>query len=113
MLHQLKCYDGGTMSEIEKFISDFKQYERSHVLFNTFSYGYCYYFAVILKARFPQGEIMYHHTNHYMLGLGGRLYDITGDCTDKYDDNMLCKWDELNDEDSLLYNRLVRDCIIK
>lgn len=101
------------MSEIEKFIHDFKQYERSHVIFNTFSYGYCYYFAVILKSRFPKGEIMYHHTNHYLFKLDDRLYDITGDCTDSYNDSMLCNWDELKIEDELLYGRLVRDCIIK
>ena len=101
------------MSEIEKFISDFKQYEHSFVLYNTFVYGYCYYFAVVLKARFEQAEIMYHHTNHYMVKIDGKLYDITGDCTEQYNDGMLCRWDDLKIEDDLLYNRLVRDCIIK
>ena len=74
--------------------------------------GYCYYFAQILLSRFPYGVLMYHHSNHFMVDINGRLYDASGDVTEKYSDNMITTWDDLVDEDQVLVLRLIRDCIL-
>ena len=45
--------------------------------------------------------------NHFMTEIDGRLYDITGDVTGKYDAE---PWDELDDE--LLKQHIERACIM-
>lgn len=45
--------------------------------------------------------------NHFVAEIEGRLYDITGDVTDKYD---VIAWDDLDDD--LLRARIIRDCIM-
>ena len=45
--------------------------------------------------------------NHFVTEIGGRMYDITGDVTEKYD---VEPWEEL--DDSSLKKRIVRDCIM-
>ena len=52
----------------------------------TFSRGCCYWFAHILHSRFPRSEIRYDPAwNHFTCFINGRLYDITGEVTGKYD----------------------------
>ena len=45
--------------------------------------------------------------NHFVTQIQGRLYDITGDVTEKY---QVKPWDALDDE--LLKKRIIRDCIL-
>lgn len=45
--------------------------------------------------------------NHFVTEIDGRMYDITGDVTGKYN---VEPWDEL--DDSSLKKRIVRDCIM-
>ena len=73
-----------------------------------FTSGCCYWFAVILHCRFPDSTLMYDQVeNHFVTQIQGRLYDITGDVTEKY---QVKPWDALDDE--LLRKRIIRDCIL-
>ena len=91
------------MSEIEKFIERF----RTNDTIKVFTCGCCYWFAYILCGRFPQAKLMYDLVaNHFVAEIDGRLFDITGDVTDKY---IVIPWDSYDDE--LHKQRIVRDCI--
>jgi hypothetical protein len=69
--------------------------------------GNCYYFAVILKNRFPDGEIVYDQIKgHFMFLLNDILYDYSGIVDSDYD-----KLDNIKKTDPLLYSYLVRDCM--
>lgn len=87
--------------EILKFISNFKDMQ-DHYL-----YGKCYWFAIILQTRF--GGVLYYNQveNHWVTKIGETLYDVQGvvNSTD-YEE-----WPGEIIEDTLYYNRLVRDCI--
>ena len=78
------------MTEVLEFIRRFKTYDDVGILEETFSRGYCYYFAVILQERFG-GEILYDPIEgHFVTRIVDEdwrvhLYDITGDVTMKYD----------------------------
>ena len=75
-----------------------------------FTHGCCYWFAYILFRRFLQdgAKLMYDEIdNHFGTLIGDKVYDITGDVTDKYD---WSEWDQLRD--ASLRKRIVRDCIM-
>ena len=68
-----------------EFINKFKFANKQNVLENTFTNGYCYYFAIILKTRFPSGKILFDKDfNHFVFQYDNKLYDITGNVTKKY-----------------------------
>lgn len=93
--------------EILNFIKNFNGAE------NVFLNGCCYWFAFILLSRFG-GEIKYFEIlNHFVTNINGRLYDISGDVTEKYKDEIIKKWEDVEDYDPSLFNRIVRDCILK
>ena len=58
-----------------------------------------------LCARYIQFEIQ--TSNHFGTKINGRVYDITGDVTFKYEWK---PWSEVDDE--LLRARIIRDCIM-
>ena len=70
--------------------------------------GNCYYFAVILKERFKDGEIVYDQIKgHFLFLYKNKLYDFSGVVFDEpYE---LLK--DIKESDPLLYKRLERDCI--
>lgn len=76
--------------------------------------GCCFWFAFILQERFG-GTMMYEPVeNHYLQEIGGRLYDVSGDVTDQYGASKhLMRWSDMEQFDSSLYRRLIRDCIKK
>lgn len=100
--------------EIANFLQRFHNFE--HDVTHTFVHGCCYWFAVMMHARFPQSRIMYAYkikptdeelawieqgkidagrcfaAMHFVTEINGRLYDITGDVTDKYE---VKPWDEV------------------
>lgn len=91
---------------MDKFLARFHESENVDTVFTN---GCCYWFAMILFIRFinEYAAIMYDQTvNHFGTMIDGRIYDITGDVTDKYNWK---PWSELDDE--LLRKRIVRDCI--
>lgn len=95
------------MSKVEGFIKRFHDYEKTD---DTFQFGCCYWFAFILYRRFLRegAKIMYDQVeNHFGTMVSGKVYDITGDVTGKYDWE---PWEKLDDE--LLKERIIRDCIM-
>ncbi len=71
--------------------------------------GNCFFFAVILKNRFPQGTIYYDVINgHFIFKYEDNYYDWTGII---YSDGYLVEWDNFNDYDSLQKQRIINDCI--
>ena len=73
--------------------------------------GNCYYFAVILKDRFPEGKIFYDvRLGHFVYHYFGQFYDWIGiyDCNEDY----LIPWDTFGIYDSARKQRIVRDCIM-
>ena len=76
-----------------------------------FSKGCCYWFAYILFMRFwhepYHAELMYDEIeNHFGCKVGGSVYDITGDVTEKH---RWKPWFSLKDES--LRERIRRECI--
>lgn len=72
--------------------------------------GNCYYFAVILKARFPCGVIFYDVIyGHFIVQIGGLYYDHNGivDLTDRF----LVEWENFDAYDSNQKRRILIDCI--
>lgn len=94
------------LTEVNNFLNRFHSYMNVDEVFTN---GCCYWFATILCNRFPtQSRMMYDQVaNHFVVEIEGRLFDITGDVTDKYKAE---PWDEL--DDNLLKRRIVRDCIM-
>ena len=98
---------------IERFINDFKKFETDDVLVKTFTEGYCYYFVLILKHRFPNGNICYTNPFHFIFNLDNKFYDITGDCTDKYKPEDIIEWDKLLNINPEKTKIITRDIINK
>lgn len=72
--------------------------------------GNCYYFAVILKDRFPDGKIYYDVINgHFVFEYDDDFYDWTGVVKP---DGRLVEWNKFEDYDYLLKQRIIRDCIL-
>lgn len=77
--------------------------------------GNCYYFAVILKDRFPEGKIYYDVINcHFVFGYqdnyGWSFYDWNGFVSPN--SRILIEWDRFDKYDSLRKERIIRDCIM-
>jgi hypothetical protein len=100
---------------ILKFIAKFNSHECLFVLQETFTKGFCYYFAIILKERFPESTIYYDQIDgHFIVLYEFKFYDITGHLP-KYDTENrggLWRWDRLEAEDELLFDRIWRDCVM-
>lgn len=77
--------------------------------------GNCYYFAVILKDRFPEGEIYYDVIDgHFLFKLGIGFYDYEGHAYyDAYPTNKdFVPWDKFDEYDPIQKEVIVRDCIM-
>lgn len=73
--------------------------------------GNCYFFAVILKERFG-GDIYYDDIfGHFAAMIDGELYDWRGQHTKTPEEHWV-KWDEYDKYDSLLKQRIIRDCVL-
>lgn len=103
---QLPTYAG-----VERFIRDFKCFDSGEVT-RTFTNGYCYWFAFILHTRFPDSQIMYYAVgNHFACKIRDRIFDITGDITDKH--QFFEPWDEYKKLDPLETSRIIKYCVDK
>ena len=72
--------------------------------------GNCYYFAIILKDRFPDGKIFYDVINgHFIFFYDGKYYDWTGEIKP---DGYLVEWDKFDKYDSLQKQRIIHDCLL-
>ena len=92
-------------------VSDFLKRFHFHTdIDEVFTNGCCYWFANILYHRFLNtgATIMYDEViNHFGTMIGNKIYDITGDVTDKYN---WVSWDSIHD--TALKSRIIRDCIM-
>lgn len=74
--------------------------------------GNCYYFALILKDRFPKGKILYDAIyGHFFFQYNGKVYDHSGELVwpgGAY----AVYWDEMDKYDPLVKERIIRDCIL-
>ena len=71
--------------------------------------GNCFYFSIILKARFPQGNIFYDVIDgHFLFKYQNSFYDWTGKIKP---DGYLVEWDKFNEYDCLQKQVIIRDCI--
>jgi hypothetical protein len=73
--------------KIKKVIKEFKKFDKDNVLIKTFTQGFCYDFACILKMNFPKGEIYFiKNRRHYVFKINNKFYDITGEVNIKKED---------------------------
>ena len=101
---------------ILNFIDRFTSKGKRQEVIDCFQNGCCYWFAYILSERFidpslTKSMIYYDEINNhfgYYDQESNRIYDITGDVTNKYDWE---PWEEVVDRDLLHVKRIVRDCI--
>ena len=74
--------------------------------------GNCYYFALILKDRFPSGHIVYDVVwGHFFFEYDGRCYDYSGELILPIG-SYLVYWDQMDKYDPLVKERIIRDCIM-
>ena len=72
--------------------------------------GNCYYFAIILKDRFPEGKIFYDVIHgHFVFKYQDELYDWNGIHNS---DGFLVDWESFDEYDSVLKKRIIRDCVL-
>lgn len=72
----------------------------------------CYYFALILKDRFPEGTIVYDVVEgHFMLRIDRYYFDWHGSYT-FIDESPFIEWDTFDEYDTLQKERIIRDCIL-
>ena len=77
--------------------------------------GNCYYFAIILLARFPNAVIYYDTLKgHFFATIDSVPYDWNGIIVEdniEYFKKYCIRWDKMQDYDSLVCERVTRDCI--
>lgn len=74
--------------------------------------GNCYYFALILKDRFPSGCIVYDVIwGHFFFEYDGKCYDYSGELVLPIGAYSVY-WDDMNNYDPLVKERIIRDCIM-
>ena len=74
--------------------------------------GNCYYFAIILKDRFPQGTILYDVIDgHFVILIDNKIYDWQG-IVSKDRNHRYVIWDQFDEYDELQKERIIRDCIL-
>lgn len=72
--------------------------------------GNYYYFALILRDRFPGGIIYYDVINgHFIYQYNGNYYDWTGII---YPQGYLVNWDEFDKYDNNQKQRIIKDCLM-
>ena len=71
----------------------------------------CYYFAIILKARFPEGDIFYDTIDgHFLFKWNGKYYDHEGVVTPDKEEAVI-EWDKFKEYDENRYKAVVEGCI--
>ena len=103
--------------EVLAFIRRFTNDGKHADVIDCFTNGCCYYFANAIWLRFGnlvfdkdhKIEVVYDQVaNHFGCQIDDRVYDVTGDVTDKY------KWESwfaFSKKDPVLTERITRDCI--
>ena len=97
-----------------------KQREIRKFIYNRFPYdnnwldGNCYYFAVILKARYPEAIIVYDVANgHFLVKIEDIYFDWVGDHDFSEEiKKYFIEWEKFDEYDPLQKQRIIRDCIL-
>lgn len=72
--------------------------------------GNCYYFAIILKDRFPDGRIYYDVLDgHFVYFYDGLYYDWQGIV---HESMYYIPWNNFEKYDALQKQTIIRDCIL-
>ena len=77
--------------------------------------GNCYYFAIILKHRFPHLEIVYLAIDGHFMVIDPQtklLYDFQGVHTEDEMNDKILLFDTIKQEDPSWYGRIIRDCVM-
>ena len=99
-------------TKILRFIDLFHPEE--DVMKSTFSEGMCYWFAYILKGRFPSGKIVYEPVlGHFLFKYSTHLYDISGNVTEKFKGCVLYDIEWISQYEPFWYRRILEGCILK
>ncbi len=74
--------------------------------------GNCYYFGIILCNRFPCAKLYYDVIlGHFLVQIDNHYYDWSGEIFIQDFDNLIL-WEKFEEYDNILYNRIIRDCIL-
>lgn len=95
--------------EIRKFIYNRFPYDSNWLDKN------CYYFAIILKKRFPEATIVYDVSDgHFLVRIEDIYFDWMGDhdFSKEIQEKYFIEWDKFDEYDSLQKQRIIRDCIL-
>ncbi len=72
--------------------------------------GNCYYFAVILKSRFPDATIFYDVVDgHFVTRIEDSYWDYTGEIFPESDN--LVPWEKFQEYDYLQFLQIIHDCL--
>lgn len=72
--------------------------------------GNCYYFALILNDRFPDGEIYYDVIyGHFIYFYNGKYYDWSGE-VQQY--GYIVNWSKFDEYDSLQKKHIIEGCLM-
>lgn len=94
---------------ILNFINEFAK--GGYQVHKCFLHGNCYWFAYILRGRFPKGRIVYNIVeNHFGFKLNDEVYDIRGIVTDLGDWE---DWGTYHLKDPKHAKRIEKYCILK
>lgn len=96
---------------VARFTDRFTQNGTNEGVINCFTNGCCFWFASCLFDRFADFDpeiVCDAVANHFGCFINGRIYDITGDVTDKY---KWQSWYEAYFDDVARGERIVCDCI--
>lgn len=94
---------------ILEFINEFAK--GGYQVNKCFLHGNCYWFAYILRGRFPKGRIVYNAVeNHFGFKLNDEVYDIRGIVTDLGDWE---DWGTYHLKDPKHAKRIEKYCILK
>ena len=105
-------FQQNSFNPVIKFINNFKKIHPTEIE-DVFSNGYCYWFAMILSSRFNAvGSTIYYLPirNHFIVKIEDKFYDITGEVIP---DEKPYAWCFYRLFDSIEYERIKRDCILK
>lgn len=81
------------MDKVEEFI------KRRFPIDSHFLDGNCFYFGMILKARYPQASLWYDViSGHFVTLIDGKFYDWTGEVLPQ---ECLVEWDKFDEYDEL------------
>lgn len=102
------AFSGVTMDEVDEVIGFIKRRFPADCGWTS---GNCFYFAMILKARFPWAVVMYDAVDgHFVVDIGGVKYDWTG-VVPAEGRHEYVEWSRFCEYDSERMRRIVEGCI--